>query len=657
MSREDEGKGISKMEVKKKEKKTTHSVSFRKRGILFFAAVLSAMAAVLTLGVPEVAEEGINHPAFLRIYEVIEQLEEGFADQGMLLTLLSIGLYAIYKKVWMDQKVKVIACSRGLALLLAVLFAGGEAFLYGGRLSLLVDPEVNRIKTVILVVGFFALYLTAINYLYVLLHKNSVSKEYGGFVIRIYRKHPFFSVWAGIMAVWSFHLLLRYPGAMSYDNWDQLAQYFGVNTYSTSQPIFHTWLFGSFIRFGTWLGSCNLGLFSFVLFQSAIMAAVLAYSLLFMRRWRTPVWLRVLTMAICCIAPYYTGYAAFPIKDYLYTAFYLLLVLGVMNWIKAPDGFWKNRWQGVLWVLSAGLMILFRKNGIYVYFIVAAFILAYECIRLTRSRKQPGGYRRMIPILVCLLLPFLLVKGTETVLIKRYQVQQDSPKEMFSLPFQQTARYVKQYGEEIPEEERAVIAKVLDYEALPEIYSSLTADPVKTTYHAQNTGEVLDYLKVWIKQFFRHPLCYLEATWNQNYYIFAPNVDNIVYNKNCYAGAEIVWNSEFYDRIHFEIPEGMPGLDQIAVSFYALLTRLPIIGMLNNVAFYTILMFVILFFMGHDKRYKELLAMVPLLVSFLFVLMAPQIQDQPRYAFPIIYAMPVMTAFYRSACKNKVPLI
>ncbi len=629
------------------------TILIRRKGILFLAAVISALAVVLTLGVPEVSEEGINNPSFLLVYEVIEQLEEGFADQGLVLSLLSVALYVLYKRVWIDWKVSLIPFSRGISLILAFLFAGGEAFLYGGRLSLLFYPQVNRIKTVILMIGFFTVYLTGIHYLYLLLHREDVKKERNGPLIRFYRKYPFLSIWAGIMAVWVIHLLFRFPGAMSYDNWDQLAQYYGVTTYSTSQPVFHTWLFGSFIRFGAWLGNCNLGLFLFVLFQSLMMSAVLAYAMLLMRRWKTPVWLRSLTMGICCIAPYYTGYAAFPIKDYLYTAFYLLLVLGVMQWLKAPEDFWKDRWQSILWILSASLMILFRKNGIYVYLAVTFFFLIYEATAFVKNRKRKSGVKSFIPILICLLLPFLLVKGTETMIEKEYQVRQDSPKEMFSLPFQQTARYVKQYGEEIPEEEKAVIAKVLNYDALPEIYSPLTADPVKTTYHAENTREVLDYFKVWMKQFLRHPLCYLEATWNQNYYVFAPNVDNIVYNKNCYVGAELFWNSEFYDNIHFEIPEGMPGLDQIAVSFYSLLTRLPIIGMLNNVAFYIILMFVILFFMLRDKMHRELFAMVPLLISFLFILMAPQIQDQPRYAFPIIYAMPSVIALYISAAQQK----
>ena len=71
----------------------------------------------------------------------------------------------------------------------------------------------------------------------------------------------------------------------------------------------------------------------------------------------------------------------------------------------------------------------------------------------------------------------------------------------FSLPFQQTARYVKEYGDEISEEEREIIAKVLDYDSLAEIYEPMTADPVKTTYRSGSAGDLTAYFKVWLKEF------------------------------------------------------------------------------------------------------------------------------------------------------------
>lgn len=66
-----------------------------------------------------------------------------------------------------------------------------------------------------------------------------------------------------------------------------------------------------------------------------------------------------------------------------------------------------------------------------------------------------------------------------------FHVEKDTPKEMLSLPFQQTARYVRDYGDEVTEEEKAAIGQVLDYDKIVKGYMELTSDPVKTTYHAK----------------------------------------------------------------------------------------------------------------------------------------------------------------------------
>ena len=58
------------------------------------------------------------------------------------------------------------------------------------------------------------------------------------------------------------------------------------------------------------------------------------------------------------------------------------------------------------------------------------------------------------------------------------------------------------------------------------------------------------------------------------------------------------------------------------------------------------IMFIIIIYMMHDKCRRGFLVMFPLFVSFITILMAPQIQEQPRYAFPIIYAIPSAVSFY-----------
>lgn len=106
------------------------------------------------------------------------------------------------------------------------------------------------------------------------------------------------------------------------------------------------------------------------------------------------------------------------------------------------------------------------------------------------------------------------------------------------------------------------------------------------------------------------------------------------------------------EQIKFEVPEKLHGICSIMVSWYTLLTRLPIIGLLNNVAFYMLLLFTITFFFFRDGRKKEVWLLLPLWLTFLIIIASPQIQNQPRYAFPIIYSMPLIIAFYMSGRSN-----
>lgn len=77
---------------------------------------------------------------------------------------------------------------------------------------------------------------------------------------------------------------------------------------------------------------------------------------------------------------------------------------------------------------------------------------------------------------------------------------------------------------------------MLDYDSLAEIYEPMTADPVKTTYRSGSAGDLTAYFKVWLKEFFLTSALLCRSNLEQNYYVFAPYVDNVVYNKNCLVG-------------------------------------------------------------------------------------------------------------------------
>lgn len=610
---------------------------------LLLSAISTSLCFIMNLSVSDTAESGISNSVYLLIYKLLETMQLDLADHGFSFTIFTILFFFLYKIFWYNSSKTPIKFSRLLALFLSIGYTAGIGFSYDNTLSILITSNIRLIKTTFWLFGMYMLYLTAINLFYDLCNGNYKWKFKDNKLSMLISQKTCFICWIIIFISWFIHIILRYPGTMSYDNYNQLAYYFNYQTFTTAQPIFHTWLFGSFVRLGLLFGSENLGLFLFILFQSLIMSLVLAHSLSLMKKFKTPDWLFYITLGIYCIAPYYSGYASFPVKDYLYTAFFVLLILLLIEWSYNISMLYQGKARCICWIAASTLLILCRNNGVYIYL---PLIFMMSIILLRQSTTLKDRKKLLSITLISFILPLILSSVITNTISMAYNVEKDSPKEMFSLPFQQTARYIRDYGHEVTEEEQLIISEVLDYENLPSLYNEMTSDPVKTTYHASDMSELLAYFKVWFRQFLKHPICYIEATWNQNYYVFAPNIDNIVYNKDCRIGHEIMYDCGLLEDINFQVPPFMHGICTIMVSFYSFLTKLPIIGLLNNVAFYIILMFTIIFFMLKDKCKAGYVVLLPLLLAFVFIILSPQIQNQPRYAFPIIYSMPSVTAFY-----------
>ena len=607
-------------------------------------AILTALAFCVDFTLVETDQTGITGWVPALFYKLNSEITVAVSGKGMLILVLTMLFFMVYRYIDVNWKSGGLKRDKILAFFFALMYAGGRAFAFNNSLSVIVSPRFNILKSIVLIIGMTYFYTLCIRILYRILH-SSKDLSLNWKILGWYHKHPFMSVYIVIMITWSIHIFMRYPGAMSYDNWNQIGYYLGYKEFSTAQPIFHTWLFGTFIKLGMNLGNANIGLFMFVMFQSLIMAAVLSYTLLLMKEWNAKKWLLFLTLFIYCVTPYYTGFAAFPIKDFLFSAGFILWLTCIVNMILHEKA-------GILeWTLGSLLMILCRNNGIYIY-VICSIVLFIIWIMKNRKPKK-----KLILMVLMLVIPVGISWGTQKTISVCYNVVQNSPAEMLSLPFQQTARYVRDHGDEISEEEKAVISKVLDYDKLSDIYLEYCSDPVKTTYHADGYKDIASYFKVWWKEFLRHPLCYIEATWNQNYYIFMPDIDSMQYNQDCGYGSEIYSDTDLIQKVDLHVPSAMSDCAPSVCAYYKMLNGLPIIGRLSNVAVYIMLIFVLMLYIGNDcgtdkRKYK--LAFLPDIVVFLFIIVGPQIQNQPRYAFPIVYSVPLMIAYYMYVRNDKI---
>lgn len=100
--------------------------SLRKNIFLLLAAFLTSLAITMNMEVVETVEVGIENPVFKIVYKLIEIVNQTMADRGLLLTLLTFSLFAVYKKIWIENSIEIIRYSKGLALFFSIMYTGGK---------------------------------------------------------------------------------------------------------------------------------------------------------------------------------------------------------------------------------------------------------------------------------------------------------------------------------------------------------------------------------------------------------------------------------------------------------------------------------------------------------------------------------------------------
>lgn len=567
---------------------------------------------------------------------IFDWLSHAIDGNGFVMTLLCIGLYFIYFR--MLEKVHSYRGERIFSAFIAISFLFGDACSVDSSLSPIFN---NIIKSICLVAVYFFFALAMTRFLHFLLIRFSDDGK-----IRL--KHPFILFFIVIIALWLPQLIIKFPGTLCYDNVTQMAQYFGYTNFSSNHPMTHTLLLGICMDFGLLFGSANLGLFTAVLLQSLLLAAIFAYTLVIMYKLKSPTWVIFISLVFYTVTPNIIGYISIPLKDIPYSAFYVLFTASVINYIRDEEYFWKSKKQILAFVFSGAMIVLLRNNGL----IAVIPIILYISICTLKKYKAATALKR-----VCsLLLTFVITVSVNAAIDLTFSPESGSRGEAFSFTFQQTARFVRDHSQDVTEKEAEIINNILDYENIGSLYDARICDPVKATFKTDSSiSDLFSYLGLWAKQFFRHPLTYFEATVSQNYSLFYPQVNNIKYYPSVQTHHELQSSITEISKLHglavFDAPR-----DKMT-DFYTFLHNMPIIGMLSNIGFITLLLIALIVFSMHHKLKGMLPALAPALLTIIMCILSPVIMLQSRYAFPAVYSMPLLVAFFIYMYKRKCALL
>lgn len=515
--------------------------------------------------------------------------------------------------------------------LLAILFAGFciIGYLYSQTYTWS-KTSINLLRCGLKFLAFFLL----MQKLIILLNKgvacllqkeNSLHKE-----SHFLGKHSFRNVSCALLIVWLPIIVLSYPGNLCGDTLMQIWEALGMKEYWAHNPLFVTIILKLFLAIGEWgFGSISAGLFLFSITQCVLMALVLGYSLKRLYERNVGIISRYIIFAVYLLAPAYSNMATTPGKDALYMTLFLLYILCLEEIFhtlpKQPPkpSFW------VKFILICLLLCLVRKNGIYII-VPTGLVLVFALIPKTDYKK------RLLILLMCCIIPFASFKCCQGFLENVTNAEPGSIREMLSIPFQQSARYIYAYGDNLSNFEYEAISNLLlDANLIGHIYSPDISDPVKGLYNTDATTlDLINYFKAWLIGLSKGPLAYFDAFFQHVYGWFYPGVVNVI---RYHATDELITAPVFFTQMRESLK-----------AFYESLGFIPPFSLLENMGAYVWAMFWLLLSRIKEPMKKWLL--FPLFFSLLICMASPAFYNNARYGYPILISVPFLSAIL---CQNK----
>ena len=429
-----------------------------------------------------------------------------------------------------------------------------------------------------------------------------------------------------IGAAWLPWVAVFWPGSVDWDSWGQISQVLGAQEMTAHHTVLSTWLHGWLFRLGRALGSDNLGVFFYIAVQFLVCAWVFGQVTAFAAKLGCARGVQYAVTVFFALDPIWGAFIQTQVKDTLYTGLFVLFVLKTADLLLFPQEWQGSRPRLTAYAVLGVLCCLLRKNGIY------AVVPMLPASALVVSEKR---LRR--PVLAVLLAVCIGSFGFDTFTEKVLDIPAGSVGEALSVPMQQTARYIRDYGNEVTDEERAAIEKALDYDAVAQSYMPELSDGVKQYYKNPGRGDLARYMLVWAKMLLKHPVCYFEATHanSHGYYTITKcRAINDYYTFNndiCMEMSEM--NVHYLDKSGY--------LRYAFVQALSAFEKLPLVGLTTSIGFMAWLTAVLGLWLARCKAKPVLPVFIGLGIFWLTCIASP-VNDCMRYFLPVAGCLPLV---------------
>lgn len=577
---------------------------------------------------------------FSLLFQVTSKLKFTRSNTMMMTyVVLAVLLICFYKKYLFKFENKLTYSI--ISIIFSLLMVFGYSYDVVHNASLVTGNIALVIFSILKFSGYYTLFNTSIKLFDNVVKKSKLKNKELPKIFDLFDKHPFMFSFIVILICYLPYIIAFYPVIINYDAANQIKEVMGIHTrYMDSvvllnpnvtltnfNPLIHTLLLGGLFKFGYLIGNVNFGMFLYSIVQLSIVISIFAYSIYYLKKLKVNNTLILVVLGIYSLVPLFPLYTMTAVKDVIFSSLVFLYVIMLYDMLKFKWS--KKKYIGFAFLVL--LIILFRNNGIY------TIILSLPVVCILKKKLR-------LPIILVLVFNIGMYIGYNKVLLPHYEIANTSVREMLSVPFQQTARLAKYYDEEISNEDKKIIDKVLGYNDLGERYRTDLSDPVKNKFNKYTTDEELkDYFRVWFKYLLKRPVVYIDATINNMYGYFYPNTSAwYVYtdlnHKLPEAGFAYHYNNLSFLRI---------GLKGIAEAF----PYIPVIGAISNIGMVVWIHILLIGMLIINKMKKYIVVLLPSLTFILVCIVGPA-NTYFRYVLPCVFALPTIICILYNELKN-----
>lgn len=550
--------------------------------------------------------------------------------ESMELSVLFIGITAFYyHHLGSCQKDRrIVAFSSFFSLCMVI----GRAYDKKDTFFILLSGKHEILVSLLSFIGFFILFYVCLCQLEKAIMQVGLGNETQQFTGKQKLKY------AGIILMcWLPVLIAFFPGSVDHDSFAMLDFWIGYYHWTTHHPVVATVYLGMFMDFGKYLlHHVNAGVFLYISIQIAFGLWVIMKMIELMRKLGTPRPGVYAALAFFALMPVWPGYMQCVIKDSMHFIFYMLYSVFLVEILLEPHWIQQRKHWGLLLFAALG-MFSFRNTGIYL------FVLTFIPLTIYLLHKSRALWKPYVSVCTVVLVVHFAFAG---ILVPALGIKKGGVQEMLSIPFQQTARYVKYHPRDILPWEREAVNGVLPIDKIPKAYDSQISDPVKSMIKKDGKSKLPAYFKAWFSMGLRHPGIYLDALGSGTYDYFYPDgfsrarkVGLKLYIKDKHDKNSP--NTGIYDVQYMQSASLRKKVIYYLTTFWR---EIPIMGLCFNTGVYTWICMICAMLLLGKRKFSALLALLPSAVTLLFCIASP-VNGYVRYMLPIMATVPLMISW------------